>query len=101
MKPFSLLPAPKSPTPSKSLLRVTDGAGAAAATPKTSPALSVRFSGIGPLEEPPPDPLTCPITSGKEIVIEFLKEKGLGINIVGGADTPLVMHTLKKDLQLL
>lgn len=40
---------------------------------------------------PPPDPKTCTIEPGKEVQIEIEKgTSGLGLSIVGGADTLLV-----------
>ncbi|EEB18543.1 Inactivation-no-after-potential D protein, putative [Pediculus humanus corporis] len=61
-------------------------------TPKTSPALSTRkcTSNTKIPEEPLPDPATCPIIPGKEILIEINKDKlGLGLSIIGGCDTLL------------
>jgi len=73
-------------------------------SPKLHPAVSpssgggVAGSGVkmallvkNRLEEPPADPVTCPINPGKETTIEINKDKmGLGLSIVGGSDTLLV-----------
>ena len=41
----------------------------------------------------PEDPATCPIVPGREVTIQIEKGKaGLGLSIVGGADTLLVSH---------
>ncbi|KAK6642666.1 hypothetical protein RUM43_004168 [Polyplax serrata] len=63
----------------------------ASLTPKTSPALSLRKSSSGKLtDEQTPDPTSCPIQPGKEVLIEINKEKlGLGLSIIGGCDTAL------------
>ncbi|XP_067127955.1 multiple PDZ domain protein-like isoform X3 [Centruroides vittatus] len=51
--------------------------------------------------EPPADPKTCEIKPGQETTIEINKEKtGLGLNIVGGNDTPLnaiIIHEVYPD----
>ena len=61
---------------------------AAPATPPASP-------------EPVEDPATATITAGKETVIEIQKGKsGLGLSIVGGADTMLVSGCLTCALRL-
>lgn len=46
--------------------------------------------------EPPPDPATAPIKPGVESTIEINKDKvGLGLSIVGGSDTLLVIIVYK------
>lgn len=46
--------------------------------------------------EPPPDPATAPIKPGVESTIEINKDKvGLGLSIVGGSDTLLVIIIYK------
>lgn len=46
--------------------------------------------------EPPPDPVTAPIKPGVESTIEINKDKvGLGLSIVGGSDTLLVIIIYK------
>lgn len=43
--------------------------------------------------EPAADPKTSDILAGRETTIELAKEKiGLGLSIVGGSDTPLVIN---------
>lgn len=47
--------------------------------------------------EPPPDPSTAPIKPGVESTIEINKDKvGLGLSIVGGSDTLLVIAIIIK-----
>lgn len=47
------------------------------------------------------DPKTCKIDTGKEITIEFQKEKnqGIGFYIAGGSNTPCVSITDKSILR--
>ncbi|XP_076440217.1 multiple PDZ domain protein-like isoform X4 [Babylonia areolata] len=52
-------------------------------------------------EQPPVDPLTCPVVPGKETYIEIEKGRtGLGLSIVGGSDTLLgaiIIHEVYAD----
>lgn len=49
--------------------------------------------------EPPQDPKDCKIVAGRDTTIEFQKEKdkGIGLIIAGGSDTPMVIVYLFLD----
>jgi len=52
-----------------------------------------------PTLTPPPNPRTTPIIPGQECVIEIPKgNTGLGLSIVGGADTLLVSRSFGTSL---
>ena len=52
------------------------------------------YAVVTPTLTPTPNPRTVPIIPGQECVIEIPKgNTGLGLSIVGGADTLLVSHT--------
>lgn len=56
--------------------------------------LFVLSAAVSPTLTPPPNPRTIPIIPGQECVIEIPKgNTGLGLSIVGGADTLLVSRT--------
>lgn len=59
----------------------------------------VLYTAASPTLTPPPDPRTTPIIPGQECVIEIPKgNTGLGLSIVGGADTLLVSCTFGTSL---
>lgn len=61
----------------------------------------VLYTAASPTLTPPPNPRTTPIIPGQECVIEIPKgNTGLGLSIVGGADTLLVSRTFSTDVKL-
>lgn len=59
----------------------------------------ILYTAASPTLTPPPNPRTTPIIPGQECVIEIPKgNTGLGLSIVGGADTLLVSRSFGTSL---
>ncbi|XP_035808484.2 multiple PDZ domain protein isoform X2 [Amphiprion ocellaris] len=89
LPPPASLSYPCAPSPAASLVRPVPSSSSSSSvnTMQISPTETSEWLGTAPTTS---DPMSCPVTAGRETTIEICKGNvGLGLSIVGGCDTLL------------